>query len=55
MIRDPLPPRDSKFVRGAERFYAANVLQTKGKDFFARNGFVRTEDDPDWWIMRKIL
>lgn len=36
-------------LRGAERFYAANV-QTESEGFFAKTGFVRTHD-PDWWIM----
>ena len=38
--------------RGAERFYAANV-QTEAEGFFAKMGFVRT-DDPDWWIMKEL-
>jgi GNAT superfamily N-acetyltransferase len=36
-------------LRGAERFYAANV-QTESEGFFVKRGFVRTHD-PDWWIM----
>jgi len=37
--------------RGAERFYAWYV-QPEAERFFAKNGFVRTDVDPDWWIMK---
>jgi N-acetylglutamate synthase-like GNAT family acetyltransferase len=39
--------------RGAQRFYAHYVKPGRER-FFAKAGFVRTDADPDWWIMREF-